>query len=379
MALQNDFEVITALKKIPDPRVQGRTSYKLYEVLFVTLCGVVAGCDSWVEIEEFAVERLDWFRKFIPLEAGAPSHDTLGRVVSLLGAEEFVEFMISWSRHLQETTNGQIVAIDGKTLRRSFDKAAGQKALHVVSAWAVDNAVVLGQVATDAKSNEITAIPKLLDLIDVNGSVVTIDAMGTQKDIAAKIVQRGGDYVLALKENHPTLLAAVRKLFIDVEDGIRPDLVPRRIRRVERSHGRKEVREYVVIEVPDDLVGRKEWKGLKSLGMVCREREVDGETSVQIEYYLISLPPKVKAFARAVRKHWGVENSLHWTLDVTFSEDGSRIRKGNAPETAAILRRMAVSMLKQDTQDKRSLRIRRKLAGWNTDYLERIIFGLQGN
>jgi predicted transposase YbfD/YdcC len=379
MTLQGDFEVVTRLKEIPDPRVVGRTSYKLYEVLFIALCGAVADCDSWVEIEEFAKQRIDWFRKFIPLEDGVPSHDTLGRVFRILGTDKFVEFMISWSSYLREATKGQVVAIDGKTLRHSFDNATGKKSLHVVSAWAADNGIVLGQVATDEKSNEITAIPQLLELIDIKGCVVTIDAMGTQKEIAAKIIEGGGDYVLALKGNHPNLNEAVNEIFMELEEGTRDSTRMRKIRRVEDGHGRHELREYAIIELPIDLVGKDDWKGLKSLGMVYREREVNGKTSGEVQYYLTSLEPKVNAFARTVRKHWGVENKLHWTLDVTFSEDDSRIRKDNAPENTAILRRMAVSILKQDTKDKRSLRLRRKLAGWNTDYLEQIILGFKEN
>jgi predicted transposase YbfD/YdcC len=287
--------------------------------------------------------------------------------------------MISWSSYLREATKGQVVAIDGKTLRHSFDNATGKKSLHVVSAWAADNGIVLGQVATDEKSNEITAIPQLLELIDIKGCVVTIDAMGTQKEIAAKIIEGGGDYVLALKGNHPNLNEAVNEIFMELEEGTRDSTRMRKIRRVEDGHGRHELREYAIIELPIDLVGKDDWKGLKSLGMVYREREVNGKTSGEVQYYLTSLEPKVNAFARTVRKHWGVENKLHWTLDVTFSEDDSRIRKDNAPENTAILRRMAVSILKQDTKDKRSLRLRRKLAGWNTDYLEQIILGFKEN
>jgi predicted transposase YbfD/YdcC len=378
MGVQRKFEVITRLKEIPDSRVEGRSTYKLYEILFIALCGAIADCDSSVEIEEFAKGRISWFRKFLPLKEGVPSHDTLGRVFSLLNADKFTEFMISWSQYLREVTAGQVVAIDGKTLRHSFDKASGKKALHVVSAWAVDNGIVLGQIATDEKSNEITAIPQLLELIDINGCVVTIDAMGAQKEIAAKIREKGGDYVLALKGNHPNLNELVRSIFTGIADES-DDRERRHLRRVERSHGRDEVREYTVIKVPDDMAGKDDWKDLQSLGMVYRERTVNDKTSAEVQFYLSSLPPKVKGFANAVRKHWGIETSLHWTLDVTFSEDDSRIRKGSAPETTAILRRMAVSMLKQDTQDKRSLRVRRKLAGWHTDFLERIVTGFKEN
>lgn len=378
MDVQRDFELLTKLRGIPDFRVEGRSTHKLYEILFIALSGAIAGCDTWVEIEEFANERVDWFRKFIPLENGVPSHDTLGRVFSLLDAGKFTEFMVSWSQHLREATGGEVVAIDGKTLRHSFDKGTGKKALHVVSAWAADNGIVLGQVATDEKSNEITAIPQLLELIDVKGCIVTIDAMGTQKEIATKIRGRGADYVLALKDNHPKLCDAVRDLFVAREEGNR-DLQGGKIRRVESGHGRHELREYTILAVPDDLPGQEEWKDLKSIGMVYRERAVDGKTSAEVQLYLTSLEPKVKAFANAVRKHWRIENSLHWTLDVTFTEDASRIRKQNAPETTAVLRRMAVSMLMQDTRDKRSLRVRRKLAGWNTDYLERVILGFPRN
>lgn len=378
MGLQRTFEVITQLQEIPDRRVEGRSTFKLYEILFIALCGAIADCDTWIEIEEFAKGRIDWFRKFLPLENGVPSHDTLGRVFSMLHADKFVEFMVSWSQHLREATDGQIVSIDGKTLRHSFDKASGKKALHVVSAWAGDNGIVLGQVATDEKSNEITAIPQLLELIDIKGCVITIDAMGTQKEIAAKIREKGGNYVLALKGNHPNLNATVRDIFTAIVDET-DDREYRKLRQVERSHGRNEVREYTVINVPKNMTGKDEWKDLRSLGMVHRERTVNGKTSVEVQFYLSSLQPKVKAFANAVRKHWGIETSLHWTLDVIFSEDASRVRKGVAPETTAVLRRMAVSMLKQDTQDKRSLRVRRKLAGWHTDFLERIVTGFKGN
>lgn len=378
MGVQRKFEVITRLQGIPDPRVEGRSTYKLYEVLFIALCGAIADCDSWVEIEEFAKSRISWFRRFLPLKYGVPSHDTLGRVFSILRADEFAEFMVSWSQHLREITAGQVVAIDGKTLRHSFDKASGRKSLHVVSAWASDNGIALGQVATSEKSNEITAIPQLLQLINIKGCIVTIDAMGTQKEIATKIREGGADYVLALKGNHPNLNSAVRDIFLGVTEGSDKREF-RKLRRVERSHGRDEVREYTVIEVPKRMAGKKEWKDLKSLGMVYRERTVNDKTSTEVQFFLSSLPPKVNVFARAVRKHWKIENSLHWTLDVTFSEDDCRTRKGSAPETTAILRRMAVSMLKQDTQDKRSLRVRRKLAGWHTDFLERIVTGFKGN
>jgi predicted transposase YbfD/YdcC len=379
MALQNDFELLSHLGQMPDFRVTNRSDHKLTDILFVALCGAVAGCDSWVEIQEFATQRIDWFQKFIPLENGVPSHDTFGRVFRRLDTSEFLSCMMKWTEHLHEKTDGRIIAIDGKTVRGSFDKATGKAALHLVSAWATENRLVLGQVATDAKSNEITAIPQLLRLLDLKGATVTIDAMGCQKEIAAQIIAQEADYVLPIKDNHPKLHAAVQECFLDLAEEDFCDPLVRRIVRNERNHGRQERREYTIFPVPENLEGREQWEGLTSLGMVLRRRIVDGKETVEIHYYLVSGEPKVKAFAAAVREHWGIENSLHWTLDVTFSEDGSRIRKDAAPETTALLRRWAVSMLQQDTSSKKSLRLRRKAAGWNTDLLEEILFGKAEN
>lgn len=375
MPVSHDVEIVTIFEEMPDPRVEGRCEHRLVDILFVALCGAISGADSWVEIAEFAEKRLDWLRQFVPLENGAPSHDTFSRVFAQLDTDAFAGVMSGWMSFLQEETDGKVVAIDGKTLRRSFDRASGKSALHVISAWSTDNGLMLGQTAVEEKSNEITAIPVLLEFLDLKGATVTIDAMGCQKEIAAKIRSREADYLLNLKDNHPTLRQAVEEAFLrEAEKDFRGRKV-RRIVHCEKGHGREERREYVIMPVPAKLSGKGEWRDLQCIAMVLRQRVVDGHESAEISYYLTSLPPKVKAFANAARSHWGIENSLHWSLDVSFSEDQSRTRKGAGPETTALLQRVAVSLLRQDTSRKRSIRVKRLAAALDPDEVTRFLAG----
>ena len=358
-----------------DPRREHGRFHDLWDIVALTICAVVAGADSWVDVENYGHCKLDWLRTFLKLPNGVPAHDTIGRVFSLMNPASFQQCFLHWVNSLVDATDGRVIAIDGKTLRRSHDRAAGQGPLHLISAWATENHLTLGQMAVDGKSNEITAIPELLKVLDVTGAIVTIDALGCQKSIAAPIRAAGGDYVLALKENQPTLYADVQDLFLDGLDNDFANIKHHSCHTVDEGHGRVEHRYYHVIPVPDELAARHpDWTGWRSLGMVYSERAVgDGEPASEVRFFISSLRPKVKTFARAVRGHWGIENSLHWVLDVCFREDDSRLRKDHGPENLALVRRMAASLLKQETSAKGGTAAKRKKAGWDNDYLEEVL------
>jgi predicted transposase YbfD/YdcC len=364
--------VFTPFEDLTDPRVERTRIHNLFDLVVVALCGTIAGADSWADVERFGNDRLPWLRTFLKLENGIASHDTFGRVFSRLDPAALVGCIQQWLHQIGREI-GQHIAIDGKTLRGSFDKAAGRNPLHLVSAWASEARLTLGQIAVDSKSNEITAIPLLLELLDLKGATVTIDAMGCQKEIAAQIVAGGGDYVLALKDNHPTLHDAVAEEFTAALEADVPTPEMRRHVTVETNRGRKERREYTTLPAPKSLPGLADWAGLVTLVMVLRITNIDGVEKGEISYYLSSLPLKVKALAKAIRQHWSIESQLHWILDVTFTEDASRIRKRHAPQTSAMLRRMAVSILSSDTSLKDSIRGKRYRACLSTDTLERIL------
>lgn len=306
------------------------------------------------------------------LENGIPSHDTFGRVFSLRDPARLAACIQQWLDDVGREI-GKHIAIDGKTLRGSFDKAAGKNPLHLVSAWACEARLTLGQVATDAKSNEITAIPLLLELLDLKGATVTIDAMGCQKKIAQKIVDREGGYLLALKDNHPKLHQAVSSEFTAALEADAPPAGLRRHATVETNRGRGERREYFAMPAPESLPGFAGWPKLATIVMVVRTVGVCGRETGEVAFFLTNLPAKVKILAKRIRQHWGIENQLHWVLDITFTEDASRIRKQHAPQTSAMLRRLAVSILSQDASLKESLRGKRYRASLSTDALERIL------
>lgn len=364
--------VFTPFENLTDPRIARTRKHDLFELVVTALCGTIAGSNSWADIERFGEERLTWLRTFLKLENGIPSHDTFGRVFARLDPARLAECIEQWFIDIGKEL-GQHIAIDGKTLRRSFDKAADRNPLHLVSAWATEARLTLGQIAIDDKSNEITAIPLLLDLLDLKDATVTIDAMGCQKDIAAKIVDGGGDYVLALKDNHPTLHEAVAAEFIAALETETPPAEMRRHVTVEKNRGREERREYVAMPAPRSLPGFAAWASLATLVMVIRITRVGEIEKGEVSYYLSSLPPKVKALAAAIRGHWSIESQLHWVLDVIFTEDQSRIRKRHAPQTSAMLRRLAVSILSSDTSQTGSIRGKRYRACLSTDVLERIL------
>lgn len=369
---------VVSIKKhfanLQDPRKDRRRVHRLMDIVAIALCGVIADCDNWQEIELFAQKRQDWLRRFLALPQGIPSHDTLERVFDRLNPQTFAACFREWVRAISAAVKLPHIAIDGKTLRRSFDRSKNLGPLHLVSAWATEQKLSLGQVAVDVKSNEITAIPQLLELLDVHGALVTIDAMGCQKEIAQKIVSGGGDYVLTVKGNQERLLADIQQVVGEALDNALPKAVVDEFEVEQRGHGRTEKRQYVVVHQTEGIRDRQLWPNLTTVGMCYSEREIDGKTTVEGRYFIGSRKLSAKQYAEVLRDHWGIENSLHWQLDVSFDEDGSRIRRRNGAENFAVLRRMAVSLLKQHPS-KRSIACKRKEAILDTTFLEEILAG----
>jgi predicted transposase YbfD/YdcC len=379
MPARHPASILTHFASLPDPRRARRRLHRLLDLVAIAICAVIAGCDDWVEVAAYGRRKRDWLMTFLPLPNGIPSHDTFSRVFSLLDPRAFQRCFTRWIEALHTATGGKLVAIDGKTLRHSFDTAAGKGALHLVSAWAGQNHLVLGQQAVDGHSNEITAIPELLALLDLQGATVTLDAMGCQKEVVEAIRAQGADYVITVKGNQGTLYDDLSNFFIDCLDSDFHGVPHRYHKRVEHNHGRHETRHYYVAEVPEALRTRGQWRDLRAVGMVYAERQVgDEEPAGETRFFISSLRPEVKAFARAVRGHWGIENGLHWVLDVAFGEDASRVRKDHGPENLAWLRRVAVSLLRHEPT-KASIKCKRKMAGWDNDYLLRILLGNSGD
>ena len=365
--------------KLTDPRMERTKQHLLLDMVTIALCAAICGANSWVDVERFGKAKLEWFSRFLDLPNGIPSHDTFGRVFAKLDTNEFLTCLHNWLRSLKLALKDEQVAIDGKVLRRSFDKAAGKSALQLVSAWATDLRISLGQVSVDPKSNEIPAVRQLLELLQLTGAVVTLDAIHCQRETADAIRAKRAHYVLTVKSNQPSLHAQLVECFSQYAD--RDNRVDglKIHKTVERSHGRTERREYYVAPAPPELQTRQEWKDVRAIGMVYRCREHNGNLQEEVVYFISSLPPRVKRLASLIRNHWGIENQLHWILDVTFGEDHSRIRKGQGQEIAGVFRRLALSMLQQDTTVKSSIRGKRLQAGWNTNILERILTGFAGN
>jgi predicted transposase YbfD/YdcC len=372
VALRHHFAGLT------DPRSDHTKHHPLLDLIGLTLCAVIAGADTWTDIARYGRAKVDWLNTFLELPHGIPSHDTLGRVFAALDPAAFRDCFLAWMQAVVGASRGKLVALDGKTLRHSFDTAKGKSALHLVSAWACDNHLLLGQQAVSDKSNEITAFPELLKLLDLQGALVTIDAMGCQKALAEKITARGGDYVLALKDNQPTLHEDVHQLFLEGLEYDFAGMAHQAQRTQGRGHGRTEARHYHLVRVPEALAHKHaEFVGLKTVGMVFSERQVGREeTTAETRYYISSLDLDVKTFADAVRGHWSIENNLHWVLDMTFQEDASRVRKDHGAENLGLFRRIALSLLEQAEQGKRtSLAGKRKIAGWNDQFLQKVLLG----
>lgn len=360
---------------LPDPRSTHTCEHPLIDIICVAICAVICGADSWVGVETFGKAKRQWLEQYLALPNGIPSHDTFGRVFAALDAEQFQQHFLHWVKTVWPAELGEVISIDGKTLRGSHDTTIGKDAIHMVSAWANDSRLVLAQRVVDTKSNEITAIPALLKLLDLHGCTVTIDAMGCQSEIANQIVKQKGEYVLAVKDNHETLHADIIDTFTYVAADSWQGVGHDHTRTIEAGHGRIEVRDYWLITEAEYLHyinPNGKWHKVGGIGMVVRERVEDNVTSVQTSYYLLSGTPTATSFAQAVRGHWGIENQVHWVLDVTFCEDASRIRSGDGAENFTVLRHIALNLLRHEPS-KGSINTKRFRAALDTDYLLKVL------
>jgi predicted transposase YbfD/YdcC len=364
--------------KLRDPRVGNAKRHKLLDILVIAICAVICGADGWSDIELFGKNKQAWLKKFLELPNGIPSHDTFGRVFALIEPEEFRRSFMEWVQAINELTKGQVVAVDGKQLRGSRDKAGGRAAINLVSAWASANQLVLGLVKVEENSNEITAIPRLLQLLDLTGCLVTVDALGTQTEIARQIVEQGGDYLLAVKENQGHLYADLEYLFqLERQQDFQHSPFTY-TKQVNKNHGRLEIRQCWATSDADYLAYPREgsqWYGLKSLAMIVTERQEGEKVEVKTRYFISSLAAPAKTILKSKRTHWSIENQLHWVLDIAFREDASPVRKDHAPENFAILQHMALNLLKQEKTAKGGVQAKRLQAGWNEDFLLKVLAG----
>jgi predicted transposase YbfD/YdcC len=357
---------------VTDPRSGQNIRHSLLSIISIAICGIIGGADTWVDIEMFGNAKRSWFETFLDLPHGIPSHDTFGRVFRQIAPDEFEASFRSWATAICERVKGAVMAVDGKTLRRSKDGTLGKAALQMVSVWASENNLVLAQDKIDEATNEITAIPELLRLLELEGSVVTIDAIGCQTEIAETIIEQKANYVLVVKDNQETLREDVAATFEHTRPPIRPDYH----KTVNKGHGRIETRECWAVSDPEVLAhinAYKAWKGLRSLAKVTSERRIDGETSRTTRYFISSLPADAQRLLEVIRAHWQIENGLHWVLDMAFREDESRVRKDHAPQNLAVLRHIALSLLKQETSLKVGIKAKRLRAGWDENYLLKVL------
>jgi predicted transposase YbfD/YdcC len=362
---------------LTDPRCPDapNSRHQLMDMLLIAVCAVICGAEGWEDIEEYGTAHAKWFADILDLPHGIPGHDTFRRVLSRRDPEELTRCFIAWTAALSEASGGDIVSIAGKTLRHSFDRATGQAALHMVSAWASANRLVLGQLKVEEKANEITALPKLFTMLDMAGAIVTIDAMGCQKEIAKVITEPEAADVLALKENHPTLSEDVTQFFDEAKATAFAAITHAYHETVDGDHGRIETRRYWITSDIESLGAKPSWAKWQSMGMVESCREVGEKVHIETRYFLTSLPAQGVRFSQAVRQHWGIENALHWVLDVSFNEDACRIRKDKGAQTFSVLRHIAVNLLRHERRHKRGIKARRKRAGWDQDYLLQVLAG----
>ena len=372
MSKTNSARIEDYFQDLTDSR-RGEVTYPLINIVVIAVCAVICGADDFVAIARFGNTKRDWLAKFLDLSTGVPSHDRFNAIFAALNPVEFQQCLLSWITALHGLTDGQIIAIDGKTLRRSFDASSSKAAIHMVSAWATTNQISLGQVVVDAKSNEITAIPKLLELIEISGSLVKIDAIGCQTEIAKQIIEAGADYCLAAKANQPTLFQEIDWHFVTHMENDFADSPVRQFETSEKGHGRIEMRYYYICPIPDGFSSASRWPGLKAIGAAISNTERDGKMTCEVRYYILSNYLSARRFADAVRGHWGIENSLHWQLDVTFNEDQSRVRLGHADANFSILRRTALGILKKEETAKVGIKNKRLQAAWDDQYLEKLV------
>jgi predicted transposase YbfD/YdcC len=372
MAAKKSASIVEHFSELSDPRRREGT-YPLINFVVIGVCAVLCGADDFVAMAEFGRSKRTFLEKLLDLSEGIPSHDRFNAIFATIRPAEFEKCLLSWITALHEITDGQVIAIDGKTLRRSFDAASSKSAIHMVSAWATANHISLGQTVVDKKSNEITAIPKLLKILDISGCLITIDAMGCQTKIARTIVDGGADYVLAVKGNQKTLHSGVQRFFSEHLQDDFGRVSAGRHQTHERGHGRDETRMYFICKVPESLADKERWPHLRAIGMAINITVRGGKETRDVRYYILSRYLSGQQFGHAVRSHWAIENSCHWQLDVTFQEDQSRIRKGHADANFSILRRMALSLLKNNKSRKVGIKNKRLIAALDEDYLTEVL------
>jgi predicted transposase YbfD/YdcC len=367
--------IIEHFDTLVDPRIERTKLHLLLDIVTLTICAVICGADGPSDIEQYGHEKYEWLKTFLALPNGIPSHDTIGRVLARLEPAQFQASFLRWMQAICHLSSGEVVPIDGKTLRHSYDTELDQPAIHMLSAWATTNRMVLGQLNVAEKSNEITAIPELIDALDLADCIVTIDALGCQKEIAKRIIEKKAEYVLAVKGNQGHLYDDITQVFATLLSQNVPTNVLDYYETVEKGHGRMEVRRYWTTSSLDTLRTKQQWLGLQTIGMVESERSINGETTRERRYYILSLANDARTFGTSVRAHWGIENLVHWVLDVAFREDMSRIRMDHGPANFALIRHIALNLLRQETSFKGSIKTKRLKAGWNNAYLAKVLSG----
>ena len=360
--------------ELEDPRIDRTKRHKLIDIIVITICAVISGADDWVSIAMYGCAKYEWLKEFLELPNGIPSHDTFARVFARINPEQFQRCFINWIKSVDKKIPGEVIAVDGKTLRGSYDKTGDQGPIHMVSAWATEKKLVLGQRKVDDKSNEITAIPELLKALELAGCIVTIDAMGCQREIVRLITNKSADYVITLKQNQGILFQEAQEIF---KQAIRDDFkgyTHDTYELITNEHGRREIRNYLVLNnISEKISVANKWENLNSIVLVEYIREEHGKTTVETRYFISSLSKDAQQFAQIIRSHWQIENSLHWVLDVQFNEDHSRVRKDHSAENLAVVRHIAFNLLKQDKSVKVGIKNKRLLAGLDQEYLTKVL------
>lgn len=368
-----DASILTHFASLEDPRDIRGKEHRLLDIITIALCAVISGAEGWEDMAEYGRAKQDWFEGFLRLPNGIPCADTFGRLFARLDPEQMQICFGSWVKSISKLLGAEVIGIDGKTLRHSGEKKCGKAAIHMVSAWASANRLVLGQRKVDDKSNEITAIPALLSVLEIAGCIVTIDAMGCQKEIASTIIEGGGDYVLALKGNQGGLFDDVQWLFQQAQKSKFEDVTHSFAQTIDKGHGRIEVRRCWTLSDLDYLIQKPLWQGLQTVVLVQSERRCNGQSTTENRFFISSLPSQASLLMNAVRTHWSIENSLHWVLDVSFHEDACRIRRDCAPQNMALLRHLALNLLAKDSSSQRGIAARRKKAAWDHTYLIKLL------